>query len=195
MLPQTSIRKYDLLGDWSCVLIGAWSSLWETGIGEMAIRKCTARGEKPEWGIYVASWRAETGPDLWESRRNKSSAENSFTVRAGGARFYGFRISRLRFHPATTAARFDTATTRSNISVIASSRSPYQRQCEKEVSEIASIMAELETRLLSSCAGCVRITRFLALPFLGDLQFSERLYSTLRRNSYSSVIIIFLILF
>lgn len=55
-------------------------------------------GKKPEWRTCVASWRAETDPDLRESCRNKSSAENSFTVRAGGA-FYGFRI--LGAHAAT----------------------------------------------------------------------------------------------
>lgn len=102
MFPQTSICKYDLLGGRLCVLIGALLSLWEIGISEIAIRKCTMRG-KPEWGICVSSWRAETGPNLWESRKNKNSAENSFTIRAGDARFHGFRISgriRLRFHPA-----------------------------------------------------------------------------------------------
>lgn len=134
--------------------------------------------------MCAASRRAETGPDLRESRRNKSSGPRTL-LQSGLAvlsRFYGYRISerntRLRFYPATTAGRLHThmATTRSNNGVIASSRSPYQRQCEEEVSEIATIMAEVEK-------GAITIFDIVALcRIFSSCQVFDSLFTTHSRR-------------
>lgn len=123
----------------------------------MAIRKCRARKKKQ---------RVWTGSNLRGSRHGSKSAEAGKTLLYSlqcwcpeDARWwcalvftvFEFRRARmsLRFYFAITADRLDAAT-RSNAGIIAcvafdGGGSQYQKQYGKEVSEIATIMVELET--------------------------------------------------